>query len=290
MPSRPPLTYTKRVRFAPRLLERHYPTMHELVDQLLAAIQRGRRWPGAGSWRRAAPRRRRPGRRCSSSPTARRPARSAAAASRPRSSAGLWHSLARRAGPRSSRFQLDDDYGWDDGLICGGRMKILVDPLDAGAAATTTAACANWSRPARAAPRRSSSTPSRAACRPRPLPVRRRRSAAVAHLARSRRRRRDAVRERPAAAGRAAAAHRPRSGVAYLPVLPRVPAADRRRRARRPGGRRSWRPRSISTSGCSTTAQEYASAERFPRASAASSATSAQCCRTLRDHAATRTA
>ena len=25
-------------------------------------------------------------------------------------------------------FQLDNDYGWDDGLICGGRMQILVDP------------------------------------------------------------------------------------------------------------------------------------------------------------------
>ena len=26
-------------------------------------------------------------------------------------------------------FQLDSDYGWDDGLICGGRMKILVEPI-----------------------------------------------------------------------------------------------------------------------------------------------------------------
>lgn len=26
-------------------------------------------------------------------------------------------------------FQLDSNYGWDDGLICGGRMKMLVDPL-----------------------------------------------------------------------------------------------------------------------------------------------------------------
>jgi len=26
-------------------------------------------------------------------------------------------------------FQLDSDYGWDDGLICGGRMKMLVDPI-----------------------------------------------------------------------------------------------------------------------------------------------------------------
>jgi xanthine dehydrogenase accessory factor len=26
-------------------------------------------------------------------------------------------------------FQLDSDYGWDDGLICGGRMSILIEPL-----------------------------------------------------------------------------------------------------------------------------------------------------------------
>ena len=30
-------------------------------------------------------------------------------------------------------FQLDNDYGWDDGLICGGRMKMLVDPIRDGA-------------------------------------------------------------------------------------------------------------------------------------------------------------
>jgi xanthine dehydrogenase accessory factor len=27
-------------------------------------------------------------------------------------------------------FSLDSDYGWDDGLICGGRMQILIDPLN----------------------------------------------------------------------------------------------------------------------------------------------------------------
>jgi xanthine dehydrogenase accessory factor len=31
------------------------------------------------------------------------------------------------------RFQLDDDYGWDDGLICGGRMQVLIDPLEKAA-------------------------------------------------------------------------------------------------------------------------------------------------------------
>src|SRR4029450_3100928 len=29
-------------------------------------------------------------------------------------------------------FQLDSDYGWDDGLICGGRMKVLVEPVAPG--------------------------------------------------------------------------------------------------------------------------------------------------------------
>src|SRR5262245_59720019 len=32
-------------------------------------------------------------------------------------------------GQRLLTFCLDDDYGWDDGLICGGRMTILADPL-----------------------------------------------------------------------------------------------------------------------------------------------------------------
>jgi len=30
-------------------------------------------------------------------------------------------------------FCLDDNYGWDDGLICGGRMSILADPMTATA-------------------------------------------------------------------------------------------------------------------------------------------------------------
>jgi xanthine dehydrogenase accessory factor len=33
-------------------------------------------------------------------------------------------------------FQLDSDYGWDDGLICGGRMQVLVEPLRPGDDAT----------------------------------------------------------------------------------------------------------------------------------------------------------
>jgi xanthine dehydrogenase accessory factor len=34
-----------------------------------------------------------------------------------------------RGQPEIASFQLDSDYGWDDGLICGGRMQILIEPL-----------------------------------------------------------------------------------------------------------------------------------------------------------------
>ncbi len=34
--------------------------------------------------------------------------------------------------PEVAKFQLDSDYGWDDGLICGGRMQVLIEPLAAG--------------------------------------------------------------------------------------------------------------------------------------------------------------
>jgi xanthine dehydrogenase accessory factor len=36
--------------------------------------------------------------------------------------------------PEVLTFCLDDDYGWDDGLICGGRMTILSQPLAAASA------------------------------------------------------------------------------------------------------------------------------------------------------------
>jgi xanthine dehydrogenase accessory factor len=36
--------------------------------------------------------------------------------------------------PEVLTFNLDDNYGWDDGLICGGRMHILADPLPASRA------------------------------------------------------------------------------------------------------------------------------------------------------------
>lgn len=34
-----------------------------------------------------------------------------------------------RGEPELCAFQLDNDYGWDDGLICGGRMLVSVEPL-----------------------------------------------------------------------------------------------------------------------------------------------------------------
>src|SRR6266403_613885 len=40
------------------------------------------------------------------------------------------HVLAQGGGrPEVLTFCLDDDYGWDDGLICGGRMTVLAHPL-----------------------------------------------------------------------------------------------------------------------------------------------------------------
>src|SRR5437660_2182122 len=37
--------------------------------------------------------------------------------------------------PQVFTFSLDDNYGWDDGLICGGRMTILAHPFPADGAA-----------------------------------------------------------------------------------------------------------------------------------------------------------
>src|SRR5262245_27099440 len=35
--------------------------------------------------------------------------------------------------PEICTFNLDSDYGWDDGLICGGRMEVLIEPVLPGA-------------------------------------------------------------------------------------------------------------------------------------------------------------
>src|SRR5215468_9579607 len=39
--------------------------------------------------------------------------------------------------PELMTFCLDDNYGWDDGLICGGRMTIHAEPLIPGRAEPT---------------------------------------------------------------------------------------------------------------------------------------------------------
>jgi xanthine dehydrogenase accessory factor len=36
--------------------------------------------------------------------------------------------------PEIFTFNLDDDYGWDDGLICGGRMMVLAHPISGSSA------------------------------------------------------------------------------------------------------------------------------------------------------------
>jgi xanthine dehydrogenase accessory factor len=41
------------------------------------------------------------------------------------------HGLGNGGRPEVFTFNLDDDYGWDDGLICGGRMTILAQPFAA---------------------------------------------------------------------------------------------------------------------------------------------------------------
>jgi xanthine dehydrogenase accessory factor len=51
------------------------------------------------------------------------------------------HALNAAAGPEILTFCLDDDYGWDDGLICGGRMTILAHPLPVHDSSPDPAAC-----------------------------------------------------------------------------------------------------------------------------------------------------
>jgi xanthine dehydrogenase accessory factor len=50
------------------------------------------------------------------------------------------HGLNDTGKPEVLAFCLDDDYGWDDGLICGGRMTILAQPLTAGSPLLDSAA------------------------------------------------------------------------------------------------------------------------------------------------------
>src|SRR5438132_8779976 len=45
----------------------------------------------------------------------------------------------RKGAHRLFDLRLDDDFGWDDGLICGGRVSIFIDPV-AGRSADAYAA------------------------------------------------------------------------------------------------------------------------------------------------------
>lgn len=47
--------------------------------------------------------------------------------------------LGEQVAPEILTFSLDDNYGWDDGLICGGRMSMLVAPINQRVDAPTRA-------------------------------------------------------------------------------------------------------------------------------------------------------
>ena len=127
--------------------------------------------------------------------------------------------------PEVLTFCLDDDYGWDDGLICGGRMTILAQPLAAEghlldrAAAITIARSTTRRDAARASPRPSSSA-MRSACPSATVISSTRTATPVASL-------RGAARtgsDRAHCSRRSRHRPSPRrgSGVAYLPALPRI--------------------------------------------------------------------
>ena len=150
---------------------------------------------------------------------------------------GLLGQDGRRA---RTRFVLDHDYAWADGLICGGKMVILAESLRGPRAAGLLPGLSRAARsrpgfteavvldPASGRLRRSAT----GSCS---TPRGRLRRALGRRAARRTRRRRRA-------AGRSAQAVGREGGVAYLPTLPRIRLVDRRRRSRRPGGRRAGGP------------------------------------------------
>ena len=262
--------------------------MHDLVDQLLAAIQRGRR---VACCRLVETR--------GSTP---QKAGAAMLVFADGSQAGtlgggcVEAEVKRQAlailgeGRREIvRFQLDDDYGWDDGLICGGRMQVL-----------------DRSRCRRP---RLNATTSHAFTRSRPsgdgcteaivfdaeasgLPA----AASylfdaagrlIASLARTPL---DddtcaASRARQLAAARRAAAAYAAHGIAYLPLLAALPAGDRRRRARRPGGGQSGGRARFRRLGRRRPRRSMSRRARFRAPSGGSPARSAEVLPALGDHA-----
>ena len=94
---------------------------------------------------------------------------------RPRNAAGR---------PEVLTFCLDDDYGWDDGLICGGRMTILADPgCDLSNAAAVLPAAARTCSTRATGCTEAVVVGNAPACRRRPLPLRRRRQSAASTVA-----------------------------------------------------------------------------------------------------------
>jgi xanthine dehydrogenase accessory factor len=133
------------------------------------------------------------------------------------------HGLNATGRPEVLSFCLDDDYGWDDGLICGGRMTILAHPLTSDGV-VLDAASRYYHRLRELADQGDGFTEAVVAGDTAGLPVGDRylfgaAGEPVAHLA-----------DRPAwgkvSAGLAPLSTRPRpsmrQGIAYLPTLPRV--------------------------------------------------------------------
>lgn len=131
------------------------------------------------------------------------------------------HGLNDSGRPEVLSFCLDDDYGWDDGLICGGRMTILAHPLTTDGPALDRAA-RYYRRLAELADRGEGYTEAVVIGGDLPAGDRYLFDAAGAPAAQ--------LAEQPAcekvAAGLAPLPSRPRpttrQGVAYLPALPRV--------------------------------------------------------------------
>jgi xanthine dehydrogenase accessory factor len=137
------------------------------------------------------------------------------------------HALAANEGPAVFSFCLDDDYGWDDGLICGGRMTILAHPLqcEPGGSSPRSSEASDYYRRLRSlADKGEGLTEAVIIADNAGLPIGDRylfdgAGARVAHLAAS-----------PAwqtvAANLTTLADRPqpsvRAGIAYLPALPRI--------------------------------------------------------------------
>ena len=180
--------------------------------------------------------------------------------------------------PEVLTFCLDDDYGWDDGLICGGRMTILAQPLTADGPILDLAA-RYYRHLHELADRGAGCTEAVVIGDALGLPVGDR------YLFDADRRAGRAARA-TGPAWEAVSTHlaplvdAPQAGDAARRRLPAGAAADhaadRRRRARRAGGRAARGRGRVSTSGCSTTATATSAPSASRPRAGGSSATSAR--------------